>query len=155
MARWVAYLGDVRVDWIKPAHLGAYRDSRNARGVKPQTVNLDLIYFGNAMRFAVDRGWLADVPRLRRLKPAPTAKRRLLPAEEIERLLAHCRPDVIKNADLLRYYVHFLALTGARKAEALKVRWSDVDFGNRQVTIGAAGDSKGGRYRAVDFCART
>ncbi len=151
LARWVAYLGDVRVDWIKAARLSAYRDSRNARGVKPQTVNLDLIYFGNAMRFAVDRGWLADVPRLRRLKPAPTAKRRLLPAAEIERLLAHCRPDVIKNADLLRYYVHFLALTGARKAEALKVRWSDVDFGNRQVTIGAAGDSKGGRYRAVDF----
>ena len=148
LARWVAYLGDVRVDWIKPAHLSAYRDTRKA---KPQSVNLALIYFGNAMRFAVDRGWVAEVPRLRRLNPAPTAKRRLLTVEEIGRLLAHCRPDVIKHSDLLRYDLHFLALTGARRAEALKVRWRDVDFGRRQVTIGAAGDSKGGRYRAVDF----
>ena len=51
----------------------------------------------------------------------------------------------------LRPILRFLALTGARKAEALGVRWADVDFANLQVTIGATGNSKGGKARAINF----
>jgi integrase len=152
LARWVAEFGNVRCDWVKPGHLAAWRDRRKAQGVKPQVVNLDVIAFGNAMRYAVDRGWVAEVPRLKRLKPAPPAARRLLAPAEIQRLLAHCQPGAFKNADLLRYYVHFLSLSGARRGEALRVRWADVDFARRQVTIGAApGDTKGGHARRVNM----
>ena len=31
LARWVAALGDVRCDWIKPGHLTAWRDRRQPR----------------------------------------------------------------------------------------------------------------------------
>jgi integrase len=141
----------LRCDWIKPEHLTAFRDRRRAQGVKAQTINLDVIAFGNALRYAVDRGWVAAVPRVKPLKAQPRRKRRLLTPAEIERLLDHCNPDVIKNADLVRFYLHFLSLTGARKEEALRVRWEDVDFDRRQVTIGAAGDAKGGHHRTVDF----
>ena len=91
------------------------------------------------------------MPRVKPLKAQPRRKRRLLTPAEIERLLDHCNLDVIKNADLVRFYLHFLSLTGARKEEALRVRWEDVDFDRRQVTIGAAGDAKGGHHRTVDF----
>ena len=56
-----------------------------------------------------------------------------------------------KNADLLKFYLQFLALSGAREKEALPIRWSDVDFGNRQVTIGADGSGKNARHRSVNF----
>ena len=69
----------------------------------------------------------------------------------MERLLRHCTSDTTKNADLLRFYLRFLALTGAREKEALRVRWSDVDFENRQVTIGADGSAKNARHRSVNF----
>ena len=151
LARWVAVFGDIRCDWITVAHLSSWRDRRKAEGVKPETVNLDLISLGNALRYASDRGWISDVPKLKRLKPQPRASRELLTPAAIARLLEHCRPDIVRNATLMNYYIRFLALTGARKKEALRVRWADIDFDREQVTIGADGHSKGGRARAVNF----
>jgi integrase len=138
LARWTAEVGAFRCDWIKPSHMIAFRNRRRAAGVKPQVINLDVIAFGNAMRYAVDRGWIAEPPRLRQLKPQPPRQRLLLAPEDIGRLLAACRPDVTQNALLLRFYLRFLALTGCREREALCTRWQDVDFENRQVAIGAA-----------------
>ena len=153
LGRWVAEIGGVRCDWIKPGHLTAYRDRRRAQGVKPQTINLDVIALSNALRYAVDRGWLtaaADIPRVKRLKPQPGAKRPLLAPEDIGRLLAACRAGVTQNAVLLRYFLSFLALCGARENEALAVRWADVDFESRLVTTGADGKAKT-RHRSVNF----
>jgi integrase len=150
LSRWVAEFGGMRVDWIKPGHLAAWRDRRRAGGVKPQVINLDLVAFSNAMKYAQDRSWIAAVPRLKRLKPAPQAQRRLLSPGDIARLLGACRPDVTKHADLLRFYLRFLALSGARKGEALRTRWVDIDFGNQQVIIGADGGAKGGKARRLN-----
>ena len=60
-------------------------------------------------------------------------------------------PSVTKNAKELKFYLRFLVLTGAREQEALKVRWQDVDLRSQQVTIGADGDTKNSRHRAVNF----
>jgi integrase len=59
--------------------------------------------------------------------------------------------SVTKNAELLKFYLRFLALTGAREKEALRVRWEDVDFERRFVTIGANADTKNARARSVNF----
>ena len=48
----------------------------------------------------------------------------------------------------------FLAFAGAREREALGVRWADVDFEGKLVTIGAAGDSKNREARHVDLNAQ-
>jgi integrase len=56
-----------------------------------------------------------------------------------------------KNADLLKLYLWCLTLSGAREKEALRIRWSDVDFENRQVTIGTDGLAKNARHRGVNF----
>jgi integrase len=65
--------------------------------------------------------------------------------------LRHCESNVTKNADLLRFYLRFLALTGAREKEALSIRWADVDFENRFVIVGADADTKNARHRSVNF----
>jgi integrase len=75
----------------------------------------------------------------------------LLTADDIERLLRHCTLDATKSADLLKFYLRFLALTGAREKEALRIRWVDVDFEKRFVTVGADADTKNSRSRTVNF----
>jgi integrase len=47
-----------------------------------------------------------------------------------------------KNGEQLADFLRFLALTGAREQEALRVRWADVDFERRLVTIGAEGQTR-------------
>jgi integrase len=103
------------------------------------------------MGYAVERGWLSVAPRLKKLKEREPAKRTPLSADDIKRLLSACKPKVTKNAQEMGFYLRFLVLTGAREQEALKVRWKDVDLWNQQVTIGADGDTKTWRHRAVNF----
>src|ERR1041384_4186295 len=44
-----------------------------------------------------------------------------------------------------------MAYCGARRNEALAMRWTDVDWDNELVTIGASGDTKNSKPRTVDF----
>lgn len=149
--RWVKHLGGVRVDWIQPDRMTSFRDRRKHQGVSARTINLDLVAFNNVMAYGVARGWLSVAPRLKKLKEPTAPKRQLLTASDIERLLAACVPKVTKNAQELSFYLRFLVLTGAREQEALKVRWSDADLWNQQVTIGSDANTKNSRSRTVNF----
>ena len=148
---WKSLLGGVALDKITPVIVKAYRERRLCQGVKARTVNVETVTFYAVLKLAVDRGVLVSFPRVPQLRQKPPPKRPLLSLEEVERLLRHCTSATTKNADLLKFYVRFLALTGAREKETLCVRWSDVDFGNRQVTIGADGSAKNARHRSVNF----
>jgi integrase len=149
--RWITHLGGVRIDWIRPDRMTSFRDLRMKQGVSARTINLDLVAFNNAMAYAVSQAWLSAAPRLKKLKEKAAPKRQLLTDTNIERLLSACVATVTKNAQELRFYLRFLALTGAREQEALKVRWNDVDLWNQQVTIGANADTKNSRSRMVNF----
>jgi integrase len=151
--RWIAHLGGVRIDRISADRMTNFRDIRRAEGVNARTINLDMIAFGNAMQYALAREWLSVVPRLKKLKEDKPPKRTLLSPDDIERLLGACVPTVTKNAQELGFYIRFLVLTGAREQEALNTRWTDVDFGKEQVTIGATGDTKNRRFRSVNMSA--
>jgi len=52
---------------------------------------------------------------------------------------------------LVRDYIKLLAYSGARRNEALGLRWPDVDFERGQLTIGTSGDTKNRTARVVDF----
>ena len=149
--RWIAHLGGIRVDWIKADRMSDFRNRRKAEGVSARTINLDLVAFNNAMAYGVERGWLSAAPRLKKLKERAPPARTLLTGGDIKRLLRACVPKVTKNARELKFYLRFLCLTGCREQEALKVRWSDVDLWNQQVTIGADADTKNSKHRIVNF----
>ena len=148
---WQVHLGDVRIGQITPVMVKAYREKRLGQAVKARTINIETVTFYAVLKFAVDRGVIASFLRVRQLRQKHPPKRPLLSPEDVERLLRHCTHDTTKNADLLRFYLPFLALSGAREKEALAVRWEDVDFENRQVTIGADAGSKNARHRRVNF----
>ena len=59
--------------------------------------------------------------------------------------------EVSKNGQEFADYVKLLAFSGARRNEALRLKWSAVDWQNGQLTIGADGLNKGREVRVVDF----
>ena len=151
IARWTAHLGGVRVDRITPMIIHAFREKRLGGGASARTVNLDTVALRNVLKLAAERELVEHLPPVKQLKQKPSPKRTLLSREQFASLIAAATGKVTKNSALLRFYLRFLALTGAREREALAVRWTDVDFTREVVTIGSEGVSKNHRSRTVDF----
>jgi integrase len=169
LERWKKHAGAVRVDKISLKHLDDYRGKRlqakNRKftgriGIAPRTINLDVIALRQVLSHAKLCGQIDNMmqffsPRhggsFKALRQRPAPRRPLLTREQFASLLEATNETVTKNAEILRYYLRFLALTGAREREALCIARRDVSFSARQVTIGASGDSKNSRARQIDF----
>ena len=147
LKRWIDHIGGKRIDWITPALLAAYQEKRLKNGISARTVNLDMSAFNNCMRFG--KKHLSVLPKVDRLAQSPPPKRPLLSKEQIEKLLKSS--SVSKNADLLRFYIRFLASSGCREQEALRIRREDVDLVREVVLIGWDGNTKNRRGREVQF----
>ena len=159
IARWKNHIGGIRIDKINAPMIHSYREKRLAltsrkapnKCISERTVNLDVIALRHVLRFAVDGGLIEELPKVRALKARPPERRPLLTKEQFNRLLVSATEEITKNTKLFRYYLRFLALTGAREKEALAVRRRDVDFARATVTIGADGVSKNSKTREIDF----
>ncbi len=147
--RWVRHLGETRVDWIKTDGISSFRDKRKKEGVSNRTINLDVVAFTNAMKYATDQGLIVTPPKLRQLKQADPVRRPLLTKSQIESLLKNAESS--KNADQFRLYIRFLISAGPREQEALKIRKADVNLDRGVVIIGADGDTKNSQSRDVQF----
>lgn len=91
------------------------------------------------------------MPKAKILKAPKPEKRTLLTPSQFAALLAAVPVACQKNAEQFADYLRFLAYSGAREQEALKVRWEDVDIASERVTIGAGGVSKNHEARCVEF----
>lgn len=178
LARWVAGLGDPTLDKIATPALHSYFQRRLAGGslagksyapAKGRTVQLEAIALRNALKAAAEAGHLASVPKFPTVKADAPPRRALVTPAELDRLLGSCLATVdgvpvTKNGVQLRDYLRFLAFSGAREREALRVAWDHVDFAGGVVylgaeagfraaagSIGTGGTSKNRGSRAVDF----
>ena len=151
LIRWMEALGHVRLDKITKPMIAAFIDGRLKAGLSARSVNLDVIALRNVLKKAANDGHLTTLP-MAGFKPLKvrTVKRPLLTPAQFEKLCTAAR-RCGKNGEELVDYLKFLAFTGARCSEALRIKWTDVDFERRQVTIGADGLSKNGKSRVVDF----
>jgi integrase len=151
---WVEHLGETRIDRITPAMINAFVAKRQGQGLNARTVNLGVTVLRNVLRRAIDDGWIKRLPteNLRPLKWTPR-KRELFSAGQIEGL-CNAAEKVSKNGIEFINYIRLLAYSGARMAEALRLKWSDVDWERNQLTIGADGLSKNRKSRVVDFNAK-
>jgi integrase len=150
LGRWSdhKHLGNLRLNQIKRVHVNRFIDTRLKEHVSPRTINLDVI----GLRVVLKRA-LADglIQRLATdgLKPLKTTtpKRSLVSTAEIEKLCnAACgtrqerdkKVAVTENAQQFVDYIRLMAFSGARRNEALGLRWRDRDgnqlFFRRQVT---------------------
>lgn len=162
LAQWTEHLGSLRLDQLKRVHVIRFVERRMKAGLSPRTVNLDVIAFRNVLKRAVDDGIIQRLPT-EGLRPLKTTviKRPLFGPAELDRL---CKAafetrtnksgevvPVTKNAREFVDYIKLLAYSGARRNEALALRWPDVDFDLEQLTIGASVDTKNRTSRVVDF----
>lgn len=153
---WIEHLGHVRVDKITRALVNSYIAKRQGGGRSGRTVNLEVTCFRNVMNRAVDDGWITVLPtqNLRPLKWT-AHKRSLLPTEDIERLReVALKGEDFKNGREFADYVRLMACCGARRDETLRLKWSDVDWERKQLTVGSDGMAKNRRARVVDFNAK-
>ncbi|MEI6193658.1 MAG: integrase [Verrucomicrobiota bacterium] len=165
--QWKAHLGHMRLDQIKRIHIDSFIAARQHAGKSARTVNLEVTIFRNVLNRAIDQKLILRLPteNLRPLKSKPR-KRQLILRQEIDNLLTVCQlPRFINsrvalpgeqgqplvNGQEFADYLRLLCYSGARKAEATHLRWSDVDWHNGQLTIGADGEVKNRKWRVVDF----
>ena len=160
LALWQERLGQMSVDKIRKQHILAVRDDITSEGkvaalrkgkVSNRTANLYVQGLRQVLKFQEERGRVAVIPKIKALKLPPERRRELLDDVQFQRILDACKPEVTKNAKLLRFYLRFLALTGTRCKETYRLKWSDVDFERRKVTIGSDGKSKNRRPRDINF----
>jgi integrase len=176
---WCAHFGSVRIDRITTPMIkefvelrlrGCTLRSKRYDPVSPRTVAIDMIALRNVLNAAIDADHIRELPRFPRLSVPPPLRRPLLTPAEFQKLLRSCaetKPNgeaLTKNGKQLHDYLNLLAFTGAREKEALRLRWSHVDFERRRifigapedfvasaVTIGSGGTSKNRGSRMVDF----
>jgi integrase len=101
------------------------------------SVNRELALLRRMLNVAVQEGWLQRNPFSAGdslISPADERRReRILSFDEEERLLASCHG----RRTHLRAIIIAALDTGMRKGELLKLRWSDVDFGETAITVRA------------------
>lgn len=176
---WNAHLGQVRLDQISTPMIKDFVEKRlngcRLRGkhydpAAPRTVALDLIALRNVLNAAIDSDHIRELPRFPRVKVPPPPRRPLLAPEQFEKLLRLCfatkdnSEPLTKNGQQVHDFLRLLAFSGAREQEALRLRWSHVDFARRRIfigadedftatamTIGSGGTSKSHSSRVVDF----
>ena len=149
--RWKEHLKETRLDRIGKPMIADFRAKRKVEGVSNRTVNLAVTCLRNVLKMAVDDGWLQRLPteNLRPLKWT-AKKKKLYTAAEIDSL-CKAAMEVSKNGVGFADLIHFLAYCGTRISETLRLKWSDVDWQQKQITIGSDGLAKNHKPRTVDF----
>jgi integrase len=168
LARWTEKLGELRIDQIKRVHVNRFIEARLKENVAPRTVNLDVIVFRVVMKRALSDGLIQRLPTegLRPLKTT-TVKRSLFTTADLELICKaafetkqdkHSKTvPLTENAQQFVDYVRLMAYCGARRNEALGLKWDDVDFDHcqlfirRQITRRGIETLKNQEQRVVDF----
>ena len=142
IALWKNHLGGIRLDKIRPVHVASFMNKRLADGMSKRTAKLDIIILRNVLKQARDVEELIQElpvpPGLNRKLKSETPKRELFTPEELEQLCTAAMAKkedgapVTKNGQQFCDYVRLMAYSGARRNEALALRWADVDFQGRE-----------------------
>ena len=138
-------LGDYLLADLKTAVLDVWVREQIVAGYQRSTINKHIYLMNRMLNLARSWGWIdfaRDQQPIKRLTIGDH-KQRFLSSDEIEALLKQCRRS---THPYLYLFVKLLLLTGARKGEALCVRWCDIDFDKRVWTVPR---SKNGRSRRI------
>ena len=144
-------IGNLTLDKIRPYHVTGHLQKLKQGGKANRTCNLALVVLRNVLKNAKIDGFIKSLP----VEGIPWQRsekkaRRLYTREDVAQF---CQAASVasKNGAEFADYLRLLALCGAREQETIKLRWTDVDFEHKLLTIGAEGDTKNREARRVDF----
>jgi len=115
-----AFLGDVPINQITAKRLAEYQADRLAKGMKPPTINSDVVAICKVLRWAHREELLPKVPVVERL-PISRKAPEVPNMAEVARIIRALPAKV-------RVLGRLLAETGCRRGEAFNLRWEDVDL---------------------------
>ena len=140
LPRW----GNLHLDEIKQQDVNAWLAQKRQSGLAPATVEKIRVMFSRSFELA--RQWElfdGNVVKLATRVRFNNNRERYLTSEEAERLRLAC--ECSANPQLKRF-VGLALLTGARKSELLRAKWSDIDIDKRTWTLNM---SKNGHGRHI------
>ncbi len=124
-------LGKIKLKDFQWHHADEFVSQRSEE-VAPATINRGLAVQKNMLNFAVRRGYLEANPLVGfGSLPEEQIPLRLMTLEQ-ERRLAMCVADC---NPVIGAYVAILGETGLRKSEGLRMKWADVDFEKKMLTV--------------------
>jgi integrase len=127
-----------------PDEVGEYRDSRLTAGASPKTVSLELGTLRAMLRFHdLDAVW-SKIAKTITLKKAENIGR-CISVQEEGALLPECRKSRSRS---LHVAVTVAIESCLRYSEIRLLRWRQVDFGRRQLTVGKS-KTRAGQGRVV------
>ncbi|HEY9172209.1 MAG TPA: site-specific integrase [Verrucomicrobiae bacterium] len=151
LKRWCESIGHLYLDKIKAYHITGQVQKLKEHGKAGRTCNLAVVVLRNVLKSARMDGFIKALP-VEGISWQRTEKkaRRLFTREDVDQF---CEAALAASKNGLQFtdFIRLLALCGAREQEAIKLRWADVDFGHKLLTIGADADTKNREARRVDF----
>jgi len=128
---------------IGPLDVEAYK--RNRPKVSPATINNELKVLSCILKFGIEFGYLADMPKIKRLK-VPVKNPDFLSEDQVGAVLSAADPRV-------RPMIQFLIFTGMRKGEMAHLEWTDIKWKRRQIHIQPKKDwsPKSARPRTIEI----
>ena len=119
--------GSAPIGSLTARQIDAYKSSKMGHGLNPKTINNHLIVLNKMLRTAVEWGFIAAFPVIRKLRTAEPPFD-FLDFAESAALVAHCDGAVKRQVILILN-------TGLRIGEVCALRWSDVDIRRGQLII--------------------
>lgn len=131
-------LGGLNLGQITNLRIQEIQSKWSREGSSNKTINNRSILLGTMLRFAIDRNYLASLPKIPKLK-VDKKRPQFYTDEELARILAKASPFV-------RDYVIVLLNSGLRAGELQRLKWADVDCINRQIYVEL---SKSHKFRTI------
>ncbi len=138
---WLRYFApDTPVAEINPLEVERFRNDRLER-VGPSTVKKDIISLGTMFRWAVGKGLVSENPAdpVRVRRPSEPPGREVFLADEQVECVKECAPRDVRRL------IAWLAESGMRLGEPLKLRWSDLDKRTGWIYVAPGKTGKGRR----------
>lgn len=132
----VSVFGEKNLSEFDSSMVEDYKIKRLGGGSSPATVNREVSCLKNLFNKAVEWGSARKNPvRGVRMLKEPPGRIRYLEREEIERLLKATDSLPSECGRYLRPIVVTALNTGFRKNEILQLKWKDIDFNGRKITV--------------------
>jgi Site-specific recombinase XerD len=133
-----SYFGNNFLEAIGNQDIELYKAKRQQDGLKPRTINIELLCLSNMLRKALEWDHLSRIPKIKLLKQEKKPPR-FLSQEEMEILMEHATP-------WLKPMLLVLRNTGLRTRELVNLKWQDINFTNNLVIVR---NNKGNDYHSI------
>jgi integrase len=132
----VKFFGRMKLSAIEPRDVKAYAAEVAKRGVKPNTVRLNLAPVKALLATAVEEGLIRSNPSAG-LRLATNGNGTVEDVEQKAKALTEDELRALLAAvpDESRLLLTLLAQAGLRISEALPLRWGDINFGKRRLLV--------------------